>query len=574
MSRSGVAGRAPLRALGGLGAIILVLLGVVTPASGTTTAVPVPPPLAVRLPQQLVGCDPVGRSVPSSTQQVLSLVLPTAYVASSKGTVEQADSFLVQAEVQNLTPLVVDYQIKPTAHWGNGDPIRRRDFVASWHDGASGTGPAAAQYRMIASITSPKDPLDVVVRFKEPLNSWQTLFSPLIPASVSQQALRTCVTPRATVDLSAGPYVILQGSSSQLTLVRNPTWWGTQGSFDPVTVTASTTIDAQDFPHTGPFGYAQLNWLSADSLSAITSSPASSSKLDYSNRLVFLDFATRKATAVPIALRRGLASLIDRTTLVDHAVGNSDGAVTPATSFLYSEGQPNYPTDAQIPKALTSPTTTLGPVSTDANAAPEPLVAPAPVVAQASYALMGRAGYHRVKGHWLDGSGHQLSVTLAVPTDDRWAITAAKNVAAQLTTAGVSVKVIDAPGSFQTAEMLRSGQVQLGIVVRTTGPLTAQSASAFSLSPGPPPSNVWAGFETTGTDQLAASASENMNGSTAALSYGQLDKALWGEMPSLPLFTEPYLLAWSSDVAGVTSNPYPPGSLASLPTWQVADSGS
>jgi len=479
--------------LGGLGAIILALVGAATPASGTTTAVPSPPPLAVRLPQQLVGCDPVGRSVPSSTQQVLSLVLPTAYVTSSKGTVEQADSFLVQAEVQNLTPLVVDYQIKPTAHWADGEPIRRRDFVASWHDGASGTGPAAAQYRMIASITSPKDPLDVVVRFKAAVNSWQTLFSPLIPASVSQQALRACTTPSATLDPSAGPYVILQGTSSQLTLARNPTWWGTPGSFDPVTVTASTTIDAQDFPHAGPFGYAQLNWLSADSLSAVTSSPASSSKLDYSNRLVFLDFATRRASTVPVALRRALGSLIDRTSLVDHAVGNTDGAVTPATSFLYSEGQPNYPADTQIPKALTSPTTTLGPVSTDPTATPAPLVAPAPVVSATSYALMERAGYHRSKGRWLDRSGHQLSLTLAVPTDDRWAIAAAKNVASQLNTSGAIVKVIDAVGSFQTAEMLRSGQVQLGIVVRTTGPLTAQSASAFSLSPGPPPSNVWSG---------------------------------------------------------------------------------
>ena len=573
MSRSGVAGRAPLCALGLLAAM-LVAVGAATPALGVSIAQPSPPPLSVRLPQQLLGCDPVGRSVPSSTRQILSLVLPTAYVASSKGTIQQADSFLVQAEVQNLTPLVVDYQIKPAAHWADGKPISKKDFVASWRDGSSGTGPAAAQYRMIASITSPKDPLDVVVRFKGPLNSWQALFSPLIPATVSEQALRSCTTPSPTLDLAAGPYVILQATAEQLTLVRNPTWWGTSSTFDPVTVTTSRIIDAQDFPPAGPFGYAQLNWLSAGSLSAVTSSPASSSKLDYSDRLVFLDFATRRASTVPVVLRRGLASLINRTSLVDAVVGNTDGAVSPATSYLYSQGQPNYPSVAQIPKVLTTPTTTTLPPSTDAASTPETTLAPPPIVSAGSAALLGRAGYHRSKGRWLDRSGHQLVVSLAVPTDDRWAITAAKNVVNQLSAAGASVKVVDASGSFETAKLLRSGQVQLGLVVRTTGPLTAQSASWFSLTPGPPASNVWSGFSTTGTNTLATTASQNMNSSTAALSYGQLDRALWNEIPSLPLFTEPYLLAWSSDVVGVTSNPYPPGSLASLPTWQVAEPGS
>jgi ABC-type transport system substrate-binding protein len=187
---------------------------------------------------------------------------------------------------------------------------------------------------------------------------------------------------------------------------------------------------------------------------------------------------------------------------------------------------------------------------------------------------MRRAGYHRAGGKWLTNTGHQLSLSLAVPTDDRWAITAAQNVVSQLSASGVAVRVITAPGSFETAALLRSGQVQLGIVVRTTGPLPAQSASWFSLSPGPPASNVWAGFSTEGIDELATGASKIMNPSTAGLTYGQIDQALWSALPAVPLFTEPYLLAWSSDVAGVTSNPYPPGSLASLPTWQVASPSS
>jgi peptide/nickel transport system substrate-binding protein len=557
--RSGVVGGSPLRRLAAVGIGTFLALSVVTPALGATTGTPASSPLSVRLPQSLVGCDPVGKSIPASTQQILSLVLPSAYVSTSRSQEAQADSFLVQAEVQSLGPLVVDYQIKPAAHWADGVPIRLADFVATWRDGAQGTGPAVAEYQLIASITSPKDPEDVVVRFKRPTASWQALFSPLLPATASESALSSCVAPTATVDLSAGPYVIIQSSAGEVTLVQNPTWWGTAPVFNPVTVTADPILDPSDFPAAGTFGYGQAAWFGPTTLSAATASPASSSRLDFSNRLVSLDYATRGATELSLALRTGISALIDRTALVDATVGLTDPAIKPATSFLYSQGQPAYPTSAAEPSPIVPDTTTT-----------TGLAPTKPSASSAAVAQMLLAGYHLEAGSWLDASGRRLDLTLAVPQDDRWAEAIGAQVVTLLEAEGIGVSVLAAPGSFETAELVRSGRVQMAVVVRTTGPLPSQSATWFSAIRGQPGSPLWSGFSERSTNQLATSASGMMNAATASSSYSELDADLWSQMPSLPLLTEPFLLAWSSDVEGIDSNPYPPGTLNALPSWRIA----
>ena len=102
--RQGAVGRALLRCSMVILAVVGAALATSTAGASSSTIAPATSPLAISLPQLLLGCDPVGRSIPASTVQVLSLVLPSAYMSSEHGTVAQADSFLVQAEVQDLYP--------------------------------------------------------------------------------------------------------------------------------------------------------------------------------------------------------------------------------------------------------------------------------------------------------------------------------------------------------------------------------------------------------------------------------------------------------------------------------------
>ena len=41
-------------------------------------------------------------------------------------------------------------------------------------------------------------------------------------------------------------------------------------------------------------------------------------------------------------------------------------------------------------------------------------------------------------------------------------------------------------------------------------------------------------------------------------------------MPTLPLYTEPFVTAWSSHLDGVVDNPYVPGTLSAATTWTLS----
>ena len=521
-------------------------------------------PMLVTTPRALVGCDPVGSQVPASTMEVLSLVLPTAYVTTSKGTIAQANSFLESAEVHGLTPLVVVYTIKKQARWSDGTPISAADFIATWHAGASGMGPAWQQYRLIKSITSAPASPKVTVTFKAASNAWQALFSPLLPARASSASRTSCVSPTPLVDLSAGPYVIVEASQDHVTLTRNPSWWGTIPLFDPVVVVGSHTLSSP--PESGrPFVVAQDSWFSQATLSSASSNPGASSTLDLSNRLLSLDFATSGVNGMKTDLRLGLAGLLDRNTLVSSTTDGVAPMVNAASSHLISQGLPNYPTIESVPDLYqgSTPTTQLVPDSSTTTSSN-----PKTGFADAEGHLRA-AGFTKSDGRWVSRSGAQLHVALGVPQDDRWAQTLAFGLVLQFEAQGVTVSVSPQPGSFEVARGLQLSKFQMGLIARTTDSFPSHAAAWFSNSAMSPASPLWAGFNDAKVNQMAASASTQLNAQEATPAYQAIDRRLWELMPSLPLLTEPMALVWSSGVDGVGPNPYPPGTLWWISTWKL-----
>jgi ABC-type transport system substrate-binding protein len=109
----------------------------------------------------------------------------------------------------------------------------------------------------------------------------------------------------------------------------------------------------------------------------------------------------------------------------------------------------------------------------------------------------------------------------------------------------------------------------MGVIVRPVDPFLAHSTSWFASIPGSPRSPLWSGFSDKTVIQLARQASMQMNAATAATTYQQIDQRLWLVLPSYPIFVEPTLAVWTTSIDGLTQNPYPPGTLASLPTWKV-----
>ena len=509
--------------------------------------------LSSSLPEPFAGCDPVGANPSASTVQALSLVLPEAFTSTPKGTITQATSFLDQAEVQSLKPLVVIYSIKKGATWVDNRAIGLSDFVTTWKWGAKGVGPAATQYRQVVSIKKGKNASQVLVKFSTPTSNWRALFSPLLPATVSTSELASCSLPSAATDLSAGPYVIASASPSAITLVPNPRWWGPAAMFSEITLSGGVNASATQFTTPLQAGLAEATWFSPGVLEGIVSEPGVSSHVDFSNRIVSLDFATTRG-GLPFGVRQAISLLINRTRLIQDSVGQIDTHITPATSHLIAQGQPNY-TPLTVSTATDPTTTSTVPVSR-------------PSASRAKKALL-RAGYHLSNHVWVTSLGQPFTLSMEAPLDDYWSLKSASLVRQQLGAQGIKVRISFVPSSVVVAQNLRTAKTMSGILARPSDLFAAHSADWFTTSPIGPNSIYWAGYQKKTLNTLAMQASMNMNPTDAVPLYETIDNTLWSTMPSLPLFTEPDVLAWSTDIDGVVLNPYPPGTLSALLSWEL-----
>jgi ABC-type transport system substrate-binding protein len=289
----------------------------------------------------------------------------------------------------------------------------------------------------------------------------------------------------------------------------------------------------------------------------MTSSPGVSSNVDFSNRILSLDFNTTKHGSVQILLRRAISSYLDRRAIVQTTVGAINPSIAPGGSHLLAQGQPGY-----VGPAANGP---LSAAKVSANAAE---VAGAHTRAALQ---IERAGYHRNGSIWVSATGVPLAMEMLVPLDDHWAGEVGAIVKDQLSASGITVKVVGVSNSTVVAQTLRTSRAQLGIIVRPSDPFPAHGASWFTRSPTGPTSGLWAGYQSRALNLLAAQASQDLNPADAQPLYQAIDAKLWTAMPSLPIFTEPAILEWSTVIDGVMLNPFPPGTLSGLLSWKIVN---
>jgi peptide/nickel transport system substrate-binding protein len=79
-------------------------------------------------------------------------------------------------------------------------------------------------------------------------------------------------------------------------------------------------------------------------------------------------------------------------------------------------------------------------------------------------------------------------------------------------------------------------------------------------------------YSRTGTPQIDAlikqSGTETDTTKQADLG-NQIDKALWDQMATIPLFQKPTFFAWSSNITGPKDNPTNAGPLWNASTWSM-----
>ncbi|NGO11621.1 ABC transporter family substrate-binding protein [Streptomyces sp. HC44] len=181
----------------------------------------------------------------AATSRVAGAVLPSMYRLDESGRPERNPDYLESARVVEREPKqVVLYKLNQQAVWSDGREIGAADFAAQWR-ALSGKDTAYwtarnAGYDRIEKIERGDGNLEVRVTFSKPYADWRSLFSPLYPKDVMGTPDTFNDGARRKLKVTAGPFAIdeIDRKAGDVTLKRNPRWWGSQARLSELVLRA------------------------------------------------------------------------------------------------------------------------------------------------------------------------------------------------------------------------------------------------------------------------------------------------------------------------------------------------
>ncbi|MGQ4329832.1 ABC transporter family substrate-binding protein [Streptomyces hayashii] len=181
----------------------------------------------------------------ATTAQVAQAVLPSMYRMDANGRPQRDADYLESAKVVATQPKqVVLYKLNQQAVWSDGREIGAADFAAQWRalsgkDSAYWTARNAG-YDRIEKIERGANDLEVRVTFSRTYADWRSLFSPLYPKDVMGTPDSFNDGARRRLKVTAGPFSVkkVDRKKKQVSLGRNPRWWGKPAKLSEIVLTA------------------------------------------------------------------------------------------------------------------------------------------------------------------------------------------------------------------------------------------------------------------------------------------------------------------------------------------------
>lgn len=282
--------------------------------------------------------------------RMLRATLPRAFFIKPDGEMTVNSDYFTSVELTSSDPQVVTYTINPKAVWSDGTPITWEDF-ASQINATSGKDKAFLfaspnGSERVASVTKGVDDRQAVITFADHFADWKGMFagnSMLMPKAVTEKPEAFNKGFLNGPGPSAGPFIIttVDRGAQRIGLTRNPKWWGTPPLLDSITYTVlddAATIPALQNNAIDSVGLASLDELTiarrTDGI-AIRRTPAPNwyhFTFNGAEGSILSDPALRTAVAKGID-RQAIAAITQRG-LVDNPV--------PLNNHIYLAGQEGY----------------------------------------------------------------------------------------------------------------------------------------------------------------------------------------------------------------------------------------
>ncbi|HKS44730.1 MAG TPA: ABC transporter family substrate-binding protein [Amycolatopsis sp.] len=496
------------------------------------------------------------------TTALSQLLLPSVFRKIDDGDYKLDTTLMRSAEVTSQNPFTVTYQIRQDASWSDGAPIAVEDFIYlrdAMRDQSGVVEPAG--YRLISDIQPRDGGKGVAVTFSKPYPGWKTLFSDLLPAHLLKDAPGGWQGALATsFPANGGPFAIKQADNArgEIILERNERYWEKPAAIDQIVLRRADEASMRAALLSGNDQFV-LSRTDGTGLNLLRELGNTAQLHTIANPRV-ADVLLRPANGVLIndQVRAGVAALLDRAKLIDAGTSGGPSASLRADAQVIPPSAPGY-----------APTVPAG------TGVPDPVKAEQ---------VLTSAGYTKQAGSWRK-DGRPLSVVIASPGQIEPYPSIAKELARQLTAAGVGVSTINpqprdlfatllampVSKSDQTTTADGSGSVGVDIAVvpmPVGGDNASVLASTFGCRPGQDtsvstvPANPAAVCDPSIQEPIDAALTGTKPLSDA---LGELEPKLWAQHTVIPLFQLADTLAMGSTISGVTAGPPLVGPFGSTP---------
>lgn len=498
------------------------------------------------LERNILDWNPLAADIGVATQLIADVYDPAPFVTSPDlKTIEMNKDLLVSAEQVSTSPQVLVYKISPKAVWSDGTPISAADFDYVWKTSDPRTCPkcevaSTMGYDHISSLVASDGGKTVTVTLSQPFGDWKSLFAPLLPAQVAKK-LGDDGTPAGLAtsfndgfrykdsfpDWSGGPYMFKSWQTNQAaTLVPNPKWYGKPPTLDSL-IFRVVTDTTQEVP---ALQNNEVQIINPQPQVDLLRNVQALSGVNYQlvlglRKQMLLPNLNHPAMRDPV-LRQALFTATDVKQMITKTVGQFDSEVTPLRNRIY------------VPQQTPGYQDNLGTLGTgDLDKAKAELTA---------------AGYHITSGQLIDPKGTPVPpLTMRYIANDQILQTICELFAASAKSLGVTINVqsTDSVGATVTHQAGKDFDIFAMTWVGQTF-LATQYSQAFMSKAG----LNFGGYSDAQTDSLLTQALAATDETTEAGLLNQVDQRLTQNAYILPLYQQPDLIAYKSNLVNVRAN--------------------
>ena len=504
-------------------------------------------------PENLFPYIAAGNSVATAYAEIRAL--PSPFRTFPDFTIKP-DTELVTGEPTSETvngKQVVTYKINPAAVWSDGDPIDAKDLEFTWRllkssDPKAGGCPdliSTTGYDQMESVEGADSDKTVTVTYAKPFSDWKSMFAPMLPQHVMDKtdAKANCAAvvkgwPTADgLPVSGGPFTLAKAgidvNKKIMTLARNDKYWGEKPKLDRiilqgigndpgVTVKALRNNEVQ-------LVYPQPQLDLVKNIKDLE--PNITSKTSFGLSFEHVDMNTKDFHLGQKPVRMAIAYALNRPDLVAKTVGQFDNRAQVLNNRYYVNNQPEYKD-------------TSGGLYDKQD------------VAKAQSLLEG-AGYAKGADGIYAKQGKRLSLELMTTQNNPLRENTIDVIIQELKPAGIEIKKFLNPDIFAGKEKPRSlegGQFQMALFAWVSSPYISGNQSIYATPKG---DNIGQNYSRAGNpkvDALFPQINAATDGAKAAELGNEVDKTLWEDMYTIPLYQKPTFIAYTSNYTGIQEN--------------------